>query len=450
VEVSADQIVDRPSEGAGEGRGWKIFLPLVFLAFLVLAYTYVWAIQPGYGPDETRHFHYIRLLVEKQRLPVLVNAVEQDGAHSLHPPLYYALMTPVYLATRGLGEKEAMRVLKHVSPLLLLGALALYAGMLRRLFPGRPFVVGAALAVVALLPEFQLEAAVINNDSLAVLLSALLLWWLAKTHDRGPCTGTALAAGVIMAAFVNTKATGWTLSPLWAVALALRAMRPDTSGTLTRWLRDLAVGYGVLLLAGTWWYIRNFQIYGQPVPLDFMGGQLSPHNMTTGEPLTPLQVYLTGAIIPYGKRAVEGLFQSFWVQIDWVAETYRPVIFGICLVAMLLAVAGGWSAITTAYRESGKSYRPPATLVPGVGFVLNWLHTFYIATFLHLGFYQGGRYLMPSVFGAGIMLAAGWERLLPRKARLPVAITVAVALIGFNALCLVEIVTVLNPKYVRP
>ncbi len=57
---------------------------------------------------------------------------------------------------------------------------------------------------------------------------------------------------------------------------------------------------------------------------------------------------------------------------------------------------------------------------------------------------------MPSVFGAGIMLAAGWERLLPRKAWLPVAIAVAVALIGFNALCLVEIVTVLNPKYVRP
>lgn len=450
MEVGAEQNPSGKAVSAGDERGWRVFGALVLVAFLALAYTFVWTIQPGYGPDETRHFHYIRLLAEKHTLPVLVNGVERDGAHSLHPPLYYALMTPVYMAASHLGEKEAMRVLKHVSPLLLLGALLLYMGLLRRLFPGRPFVQGAALAVVALLPEVQLEASVINNDSLAILLGALLLWLLACSKDRGPCTGTALAAGLVMAAFVNTKATGWTLSPLWAVALGVRALKPELGGTPGRWIRDLVVGYGVLLLAGTWWYLRNVQIYGQPVPLDFMGGALSPHHLRTGEPLTPLEVYTSGAIIPYGQRAVVGLFQSFWTQIDWVPELYRPVIFGICLVAVLLAVAGGWTGVSAAIRESGRAYRPPATFLPGVGFVLNWLHTWYIATFVHLGFYQGGRYLMPSVFGAGTLLATGWERLLPRRVWLPVAIGIAVALIGLNVLCLVELVMVLNPKYVRP
>ena len=450
MEVGAEQEISGKAPGAGDERGWRVFGALVLVAFLVLAYSYVWTIQPGYGPDETRHYHYIRLLAEKQKLPVLVNGVEQDGAHSLHPPLYYALLTPVYMAARGLGEKEAMRVLKHVSPLLLLGALLLYTGILRRLFPDRPFVQGAALAVVALLPEIQLEAAVINNDSLAILFGALLLWLLAFAKDRGPCTGTALAAGLVMAAFVNTKATGWTLAPLWAVGLGLRALRPELGGTLGRWIRDLVVGYGVLLLAGTWWYIRNVQIYGQPVPLDFMGGQLSPHNLNTGAPLSPLEVYTTGAIIQYGQRAVVGLFQSFWTQVDWIPDLRRPVVFGICLAAMLLAVAGGWMNAADAIRKEGRAYRPPASILPGVGFVLNWLHTWYIATFVHLGFYQGGRYLMPSVFGAGAMLAAGWERLAPRRYWLPIAIGIVVALIGLNVLCLVELVTVLNPKYVRP
>lgn len=450
MEVGAEQEPSGNLAGAGNERGWRVFGALVLVAFLVLAYTYVWTIQPGYGPDETRHFHYIRLLVEKQTLPVLVNGVERDGAHSLHPPLYYAAMTPVYMLTRNLEQKEAMRVLKHVSPLLLLGALLLYMGTLRRLFPGRPFVQGVALAVVALLPEIQLEAAVINNDGMAILLGSLLLWLLAWSKDRGPCTGTALAVGLVMAAFVNTKATGWTLSPLWAVALGLRAMRPELGGTPGRWIRDLVVGYGVLLLAGTWWYIRNVQIYGQPVPLDFMGGALSPHHLRTGEPLTPLEVYTSGAIIPYGQRAVVGLFQSFWTQIDWIPELYRPVIFGLLLAATALAVVGGWMTASAAIKEAGKNYRPPATVVPGVGFVLNWLHTFYIATFVHLGFYQGGRYIMPSVFGAGTLLATGWERLLPRKAWLPVAAAIVVVLIGLNVLCLSELILVLNPKYVRP
>jgi 4-amino-4-deoxy-L-arabinose transferase-like glycosyltransferase len=421
------------------------------LAFLVLAYTYVWAIQPGYGPDEPRHFHYIRLLLDEHRLPTLVNGVEEAGAHTLHPPFYYVAVSPVFAVARGFGERAAYLAVKCVSPLIILGALLLFGSTLRRVFPERPFVAAAAFVVVALLPELMLEAAVVNNDSLAIFFGALLLWHLVRTWDEPPSLRSAVIAGLIMAAFVNTKAQGWTLTPLWAVAEIQRAVRHRDR--LPAVLRDLTVGYALPLLLGTWWYVRNYQLYGQPVPLDFMGGRVQPHSSRTGELLTPLEVYTTGEAVTLGKRAAEGLFQSFWFQIDWINEEYRPAVFGVLLVLCLAALIGGllaawrwWSA-----RRGGATEKPrlsPFSLL-GLGFFLNWLHTWFVATFVHLGFYQGGRYLMPSVFGGGALLAAGWAVLTPRRAEWIVLGLLTLSLVGLNVLCLVELITYLNPKYVR-
>src|SRR5436305_1061908 len=85
-------------------------------------------------------------------------ASEEDGAIVLHPPLYYALMAPVYALVRSLPDPiltpdhatddkiqdpGTVRLIRHFSPLLLLAALLLYLGILRRVFPGRPFAVAA-------------------------------------------------------------------------------------------------------------------------------------------------------------------------------------------------------------------------------------------------------------------------------------------------------------------
>ncbi|MGV3721898.1 MAG: hypothetical protein ACO1SX_13375 [Actinomycetota bacterium] len=445
--MSTDELAAQP-----EGPGWRRYQAGVLALFAILAYVYVFTVQPGFGPDEPRHLNLVRFLLDERRLPVLSGGHEEGGAHTLHPPLYYLLVSPVYAVARGAGERTANMAVKCVSPLLIFGALLLFLATLRRVFPGRPFAVSAALTVTALLPEVFLEAAVMNNDSLAVLLGSLLLWHLVRTWDDPPNLRDAVIAGLILAAFVNTKAQGWTLAPLWALAVAQKGFRDRSR--LGACVRDVAVGYALPLLLGTWWYVRNYQLYHQPVPLDFMGGAVQPHHSRTGELLTPIQVYTSGEVVTLGWRSAVGLFQSFWTQIDWISEPLRPAVFGTLLVLFVLAVLGfalqgwrWWSAF-----KSGKAERPrrlPPLALLGSGFALNWLHTWFVATFLHLGFYQGGRYLMPSVFGAGALLAAGWEALLPRKAHPAALGLVCALLLGMNALCLVELITYLNPKYVH-
>src|SRR5262249_731819 len=145
----------------------------------------------------------------------------------------------LYMAASSGGERAAYYAIKGFSPLVLFGSLLLFLAALRRVFPDSPFARGTALALVALLPLFQLESCVVNNDVLAVFLGSLFLWLLVKAWNEAPSMGTALAAGCVMAAFVNTKATGWTLSPLWAIALHLRSMRAPEHRR--GFVRDLAI-----------------------------------------------------------------------------------------------------------------------------------------------------------------------------------------------------------------
>lgn len=435
---------------SGSGGAWGRAQTAVLALFLVLAYLYSFAVQPGYGPDEPRHFAYVRRLVEKRELPFRSATQEADGAHSLHPPLYYLLVSPVYAVSAGLGEMAAYRALKSVSPLLLAGALILFLQTLVRLFPDRPELTTGALAIVAFLPEFQLEAAVVNNDALAVLLGAALLHQTTLAAASAPSSRRAVFIGLIAAAFVNTKATGWTLSPLIVAATAVRAMsgEPDRKGL---W-RDLAISLGILLATGTWWYLLNLQRYGQPVPLDFGPGDVLKPLDSEGHPLQPLDVYARGYVVHYGGRAVVGLFQSFWSQIDWIREDFRSAIWGGLLFLALGGVVGNAMGAARGLPALIRGERPSwGTSLPGLGFALVLLHTWYVATFMHQGFYQGGRYLMPGVYGAGIGLTAGWELILGSKPRV-FPVFWSVVLIGFLALnvhCLTEIVFYLNPRYVR-
>jgi 4-amino-4-deoxy-L-arabinose transferase-like glycosyltransferase len=438
----------------GAGRAPRRAATAVLLLFVVLAYAYVVVIQPGYGPDERRHFAYVQRLVEKGRLPLAVGGREEDGAHALHPPLYYALAAPVYLATRAVGEGASLRAIKAMSPLLLLGALLMFLAALRRALGDRWFAITAALASVALLPEFLLCASVMNNDALAILLASLLVWLLVRTWGEGPSLRTALAAGVVMALFVNTKAQGWLFAPLWVVALHFRAA--EQPGTRRLFLRDMAAGYAVLLLLGSWWYVRSHEVYGQAVmvslPGDPLQAQFQPRSSRTGEPLSPLEVYTSGEVLPLGGRAAVGLFQSYWAQVDWIAEERRPAVWGAFLALVLLAAAGGSVLVARRLRARGGGEKPPApwplALWP-LGFALVATNTWYVATFVHLGVYQGGRYLMPAAFGAGAWLALGWEALLPRRLRLLFLALLVGGLVALDLQCIVELVTVLNPRYVR-
>jgi 4-amino-4-deoxy-L-arabinose transferase-like glycosyltransferase len=448
-----DGLAQRPAPTDGEGSRtpWerRLLLGLAGI-YLALAVTYSFVIPLGYGPDEPRHYAYVKRLVERGQLPRLVHGVEADGAIVLHPPLYYVLLTPFYALLRGFGDATVQRVLRFLSPLLCGTALWLFYATLRRLFPDRLALRLGTIGITAFLPHLQLESAVINNDTLTILLGALLVWELARLRDRSPSVKESLLFGLTLAALANTKATGLTLSPLWAVWLWSRWGWRGL-GQRAFW-QALVLGYGPLVLLGTWWYLRNVVRYGQLVP--FPDG-FGPADWHTGHVYTPGELLWHGLLFvgPFWwlvGRAIRGLFLSVWTQVGWFPNALHTYLYA--LLGLLLAAAGGghglWWRDLRRGKETASAIYSRGVWVTFLAFALVYANVVVIAVFTHIGFYQGGRYTLPAIWGLSLFLGLGLERLaMTPRGKAMLFGGVGAFFLLLNGLCLYNLITYLNPLY---
>jgi 4-amino-4-deoxy-L-arabinose transferase-like glycosyltransferase len=213
----------------------RIVFPLILLGYVALAVLFATNTPAWQAPDEPAHYNYVRYLAEEGGLPVLHfgdyphgyleqikeaqfppdMSVEPIRYESHQPPLYYALLAPVYQVTAG-----SLTALRLVSVLLGAGIVALAYATGRRFLPGRPAVALGAAAFVAFLPQHLATVSQVGNDVLAELLYAGVLYVLvglvggetaaaSRTHVRD-----LLLLGVLLGLIAITKTTAYIAVPL--------------------------------------------------------------------------------------------------------------------------------------------------------------------------------------------------------------------------------------------
>src|SRR5690606_39211584 len=107
---------------------------------------------------------------------------------------------------------------------LLIGAVtvALAYGIGRLLWPGRSWLALLVAAFVALLPQHLALLASVNNDSLAELIIAAILWLIIR-QTQGEAEASAgriwLYSGVLLGLGFLTKATVYIMAPVLTLAL---------------------------------------------------------------------------------------------------------------------------------------------------------------------------------------------------------------------------------------
>jgi hypothetical protein len=110
-------------------------------------------------------------------------------------------------------------------------------------------------------PEFVFINASIANEPLNILLIAAGLWGCVRLILSGPTTRLAIFLGVAAGLIVLAKMTGLVLILLIVIAMLIAALRGHSAVGLWR----LGIIVAALLLAiGSWWYIRNIFLYGDP------------------------------------------------------------------------------------------------------------------------------------------------------------------------------------------
>jgi hypothetical protein len=401
------------------GREGTVLAALVALG-LALRIALALVVPPGQAPDEMAHGRYVAHVAATGTLPVQPVAKETPGEwstfaggdpgwQSYQPPLAYLLYVPVWRALEAAGVGEAGRIRGLRLQSACWGAVLVavgWAAVARLTAAGDPRRVLVAL-VLALVPGFAGNAAVVNNDGVANLLAAAL--WLPLGAGRG--VRAALAAGALFGGAMLAKLTVLALAPLlvvvpWLRGRELRAALRD--GTLA------AVVAGVLLLP---WMARNVAIYGHPLAIGV--GSIAVAGLAD---VLPPEV-----LAAFARPAPERAFVQFWGAFGVYNNVTWPVGQWVLTAAAALALAG----LFRARPDVGAPMLE--RLLPALGLaVVLAACGLAIFSLRYLAGWQG-RYLYTVTLPVAVLLATGWTRATPPRWRPAFALALGIGLLVLDA-----------------
>jgi 4-amino-4-deoxy-L-arabinose transferase-like glycosyltransferase len=441
--------------------------PLFFLLalYLLVGSLYVTQTPVWQAPDEPAHFNYVRQLANG-RFPIIQpgdydqefimevvfgtppfqpqHDLTQLSYEDWQPPLYYLLLTPVFLATDG-----SVMALRLFSLLLGAGVVALGYGLGWLLLRARWLALTTAV-FLAFLPQHLAILSAINNDVLAELIIAAILFvllrliesgeWRVESGDRSisnlksPLSKTLLLLGVLLGLGYLTKGTVYPVTAVVGLALLWRYW--GRWGGLVRAGLLVAVPAGLL---GALWWGRNLVVYGG---LDVMA-KAAHDAVVVGQPRTAEWVAAMGETAVF-RAFITTTFNSFWGQFGWMTHPMDgrlyPILWlftGVWVVGLLLALATWWDrkrplafSILLLFLQFG------LTLVVHVGYNITFVQ-------------HQGRYLFPALLPIALGVSVGlgvWKRPFIRRwpwVRYALPVALALFLLAINALVISRVLPLL-------
>ncbi len=415
----------------------QFWLPvLICVAYVAVATLYIRAVPLLESSDEAAHFLYVHNLLETRELPLIesrsqiadqTDLVRRWSLESHQPPLYYAigalLISPTqrddietYLRPnpliflRGIVQDNANKwlhpvessgdtatavwVLRFYSLALSTATLVIIYRAARLLFEWPVAVM--AMALVASMPTYINIGSSVNNDNLVVFLYSAgvyvtLLMWRDGLQRR-----YIIWLSLILSAIALTKITGLSLFAVVGFAGLLGLLRPH-------WTR-LEVSRAAVILADVplglagWWYLRNWNLYGDPI------ASAATQALWGREFAKPLES-------AGGWSEITRIWRSFWAM---VGHLHQPVFApdSVYLYVTLLTVVGVVGLIWAAVRgELFTDRRRYPLLILFVVIVLQVGAVLFGTRSIDISY---GRLLFPALIAFIPLLVYGWWTLLRR------------------------------------
>ena len=329
-----------------------------------------------------------------------------------HPPLYYAVLAPLWSVSKGWSIHAQLVLLRSASYLLAWGGLVLVTVSIARTnaeSPVAPLLVVAPALWPALFPMWFPEMARLGNDSLVLLLLAAA--WIVTAKAVGPRGKTSHFAllGVVCGLGLLTKATVLPFVAALGLFLAWRTWRTrnDAVALRTSMLQLLVFCLVTGAIAGGW-YTKNLidsgDILGSndAVTLDRQGGLLKGLNESFSLPK---------AVRGLGATAMTFLWVGTW------SATLPPRILEIPLGILVIVIAAGW--ISSALRTQRVSSLDAIAMLTLALFIAALLRQTLIFIAVY-AVYSGSAWylhslapLLAPMVGRGLIEAATWRRARP-------------------------------------
>jgi 4-amino-4-deoxy-L-arabinose transferase-like glycosyltransferase len=413
-ESSRDETVTRADGLLPCGpEAWAVFvLAAIYLASALL---YGAMIHPWYAPDEPMHIAYVRILSDEHRLPTF-----SETHQAQQSPLYYLLVVPFYKLGSLFGPNGGGHALRVVSALLGLLTLATIWLAARAAFANRRNIALLALGFAALWPAFQYAGGCVNNDALMILIYGLWAWQTALLLRGGLIRRRAVILGLVCAAALLTKETGFVLvflSLVTCAAILVGALRHRRSLPLA------ALGWFLLcaaVLPGAW-FARNLSVYGQ----------LTPH----ANPQKMSDYQLVGSLIEYpewrsavaattystAKESLRGLWAPFWIARLLQVEGVTPALLVMWMMAPVAAICLVGLVWFLGWRKGDPAENHAFVWLMGACVVLLFLGILRYTILIDPTALRAGRYMANSVPCFALLAAVGFEKVSGPLRRRPIA-----------------------------
>lgn len=340
----------------------RAILAFLFASSALLGLLYLWVTPPWMGPDEPRHYEYVRLLFDKRKLvgwadadrelereiiasmrrhqferigmvhPELVGAPLPDRfadiwgaglAHELHqPPLAYLVYAMALVPVADESIERQLLALRALS--LLIGLATAWVAMvaLVRLWPEDRFVGVGAAALVALLPQRLWLSVTVNNDHLTIFWGVLLFAVLVNAWRQGYRWWHLPVTVAVVGLALLTKRTGVVLGGLLAGALlSVLLMGNARHRVLPGLVGILVIGLTGILLGPAFWQRLTAQVpglekAGATFVYIYFGHVFDPLPQFRYQ-LTPV-VWFTPEELPFWMRYLRFAVESFWGRFGWL------------------------------------------------------------------------------------------------------------------------------------
>ena len=395
----------------------RLLATLIVTLGLLHALIYALVIPPWGLLDESQHFHYIQVVAQEHRLPVMwrdrlseeivdsIFAVKRyvtlgaDGmpdrarisapglldtesyeAH--HPPLYFAVLALFY----PLGPSDVLSklfVLRVVGVVLSSVTLIVVWKSSRWLWPGHAWIAVVATLFVALNPERAASAARLSNDVLLEVMCAVAFGLLSLAWAKGLSYRLALALAIVLGLATLTKFSGFLILPIVVLGWIVGALvQRQPWRTTTRQILVIVAGTAACMFPVV---ARNLILYNDITGIRAFIAHTGP--LVTG-PVSELVVV-----------GVVDLFRNSWAILwDGVRVVSKPsaALLYLALAAETVVVA---VVLLRAWVRQDRQFTP---LIRGV--MLTALAALIlVSTSTLLGYVRGllptvqGRFLLPAL-----------------------------------------------------
>ena len=441
------------------------FVITLSLLFLVKQIVFVLAFPAFTGHDEVAHYAYLRVFATEGRIPKIPELddwreryatgadtgedripgelyrycryVTQDwfcdprdsriGEHgppavhlageyypsgwiytANHPPLYYVLMTPIYLLTESASPATQLYVLRFAAvPFGLLTVLLAFLTV-RLIFPTDRFLSVVVPTFVAFQTQVSYEAAMLNNDVVGITTYSLVLYLIVRgVRDRFP-KRLCVMLGIALGLAVLTKSTALTAVGIVGLAVLLRMGIKDIRALLER---GVLIGIPLAVLVAPW-YLYMYATY---------------ENFSALEQIKALQYWnyqrddAPGFFsLLFDVDFAEFRFMETWGEFGWrLIRLSRTMMWAIglpllvCLVGLILygfSILRGRASSENDPVEHPAAWQKLSLLLMVIACVVAYLAIIQFGTEFSL---TQARYFFPVVNAVAILLALGLRTLIP-------------------------------------